>query len=126
MLTGNILMIVGGAAYQPSRKSEDKAYTLSLDPSVEVPSCLATICDFPRYVECPSMATFDGLPTICGGRDINADPETYHTECYQFNITRNSWGDPEEPFSYTSRTAVHTGKNSQSKTYEITLSLIIG
>ena len=49
MPTGNILMIVGGN----SGKSEDKAYALSLNPSVKIPSCLETICDFPHYVESP-------------------------------------------------------------------------
>ena len=103
-------MIVGGAA-RPSgapHKSEDKAYALSLNPSyVDIPSCLETICDYPHYVETPSMATFDGLPTVCGGRDINTDPDTYHRECYEFNVTENSWG---QPIGYKNFGNVHTGK----------------
>ena len=87
-------MVVGGGAGNPNpRKSEDKAYALSLNPpSVAIPSCLETICDFPHYVETPSMGIFDdGLPTVCGGRNVNDDPDTYHRECYKFNVTNNGW-----------------------------------
>ena len=85
-------MIVGGGSSNP-RKSEDKAYALSLNPSsVAIPSCLEAICDFPHYVETPSMGIFDdGLPTVCGGRNVNDDPDTYHRECYKFNVTNNGW-----------------------------------
>ena len=101
-------MIVGG--HSAPSKSEDKAYALSLNPSVDIPSCLETICDFHHYVESPLMATFDGLPTICGGRDASTNPRTYHTECYQLNITRNSWGDRAEPLGHKNFPNVHTGK----------------
>ena len=101
-------MIVGGQSYDSTTyKSEDKAYALSLNPSsVDIPSCLETICDFPHYVEGPSMAVFDGLPTVCGGRNINTDPDTYHTECYEFNVTENSWG---QPLGHKNIEGVHTG-----------------
>ena len=104
-------MIVGGANRNPY-KSEDKAYALSLSPSsVDIPSCLETLCDFPHYVECPSMALFDGMPTVCGGRNANSDPHIYHTECYQFNFTRNNWGDAAEPLGYKNFQGVHTGNS---------------
>ena len=103
-------MIVGGAA-RPSGgpyRSEDKAYALSLNPSlVAIPSCLETICDFPHYVETPSMGIFeDGLPTVCGGRNINNDPHVYHRECYKFNVTNNGW----EYSGSKNIQGVHTGK----------------
>ena len=106
--TGNILMIVGGRSHNP-RKTEDKAYALSLKPSsVDIPSCLETICDYPLYVEAPLMAIFeDGLPTICGGRDENSSPVTYHRECYKFNVTENGWGLPLGSKNFQ---GVHTGK----------------
>ena len=100
-------MIVGGAARNPS-KSEDKAYALSLNPSsVDIPSCLETICDFPHYVETPSMGIFeDGLPTVCGGRNVNTNPNTYHRECYKFNVTNNGW----QYSGSKNIEGVHTGK----------------
>ena len=104
-------MIVGGASQVPTRRSEDKVYALSLNPSsVDIPSCLETLCDFPHYTESPTGAIFNGLPTVCGGRDVGTEPDTYHTECYQFNFTRNSWGDPAEPLCYKNIKGVHTGK----------------
>ena len=101
-------MIVGGAVHEPTRKSEDKAYALSLNPSsVDIPSCLETICDFPHYVETPSMGIFeDGLPTVCGGRNINTNPHIYHRECYKFNVTNNGW----EYSGSKNIEGVHTGK----------------
>ena len=103
-------MIVGGRSSNPG-KTEDKAYTLSLTPSsADIPSCIETICDFPHYVEMSSFANFDGLPTVCGGRNTNDGENDYHTECYQFNFTRNSWGDPSEPLGYKNLKGAHTGK----------------
>ena len=79
-------MIVGGTS---NEKSEDKAYALSLSPSVDVPSCLESICDFPHYVQDGMAAIFDdGLPTVCGG--VSTDPLKFYTECYKFNFT-NAW-----------------------------------
>ena len=103
-------MIVGGATNDPSRKSEDKAYALSLRPSsVEVPSCLERICDFPHYIECPSMAIFDnGLPTVCGGRRHTGSAYVHYKECYQFNHTENGWG---LPIGSKDKQGVHTGKS---------------
>ena len=83
-------MIVGGQSNNPS-KTGDKAYALSLDRSVDVPSCLDTICDFPHYVRGAATAIFeDRLPTICGGRDENTDPIKVFKECYKYNFT-NAW-----------------------------------
>ena len=80
-------MIVGGQSDNPS-KTEDKAYALSLDRSVDVPSCLDRICDFPHYVRGASSAIFeDGLPTVCGGIDEN---NSAMKECYKYNFT-NAW-----------------------------------
>ena len=77
-------MIVGG---QSSEKYEDKAYAFSLSPSVDVPSCLESICDFPNYVRPSSAAVFDdGLPTVCGGVDTNS----MYNQCFKFNFT-NAW-----------------------------------
>ena len=87
-------MIVGGQSNNPSQgpsKTEDKAYALSLDRSVDVPSCLDRICDYPHYVRGASSAIFeDGLPTVCGGRYENTSPTTYYKECYKYNFT-NAW-----------------------------------
>ena len=78
-------MIVGGRS---AEKTEDKAYALSLHPSVDVPSCLTSICDFPNYVKGASMATFDdNLPVVCGGG--NYDTGTYYDQCYKFNLSNN-------------------------------------
>ena len=101
-------MIVGGGSAVPNRRSEDKSYVLPLDPSIDIPSCLETLCDFPHYIASPTGALFNGLPTVCGGRD--GATNTYHTECYQFNFTRNSWGDPAEPIGHKNILGVHTGK----------------
>ena len=81
-------MIVGG---QADDKVEDKAYAMSLSPTVDVPSCLESICDFPHYVQPTSAAIFDdGLPTVCGGRNSDTSPHTFYNECYKFNFT-NAW-----------------------------------
>ena len=101
-------MIVGGGSAVPNRRSEDKSYVLPLDPSIDIPSCLETLCDFPHYIASPTGALFNGLPTVCGGRD--GATNTYHTECYQFNFTRNSWGDPAEPLGHKKIGGIHTGK----------------
>ena len=83
-------MIVGGQSDNPD-KTEDKAYALSLDRSVGVPSCLDTICDFPHYVREATAGIFgDGLPTVCGGFDGNNSPATFFNECYKYNFT-NAW-----------------------------------
>ena len=104
-------MIVGGKSSNPAWKCENKAYALSLDTSsAEVPSCLNPLCDFPHYVHAPLMAIFDGFPTVCGGRNQNDGENNYYTECYQFNFTRNSWGDPAEPLSHKKIAGIHTGK----------------
>ena len=102
-------MVVGGRSWNPE-KTEDKGYALSLNPSsVDVPSCLETICDFPHYIESPSMGIFeDGLPTVCGGRgrNMNTVPHTYYNECFKFNFTNNAWefsGSKHFP-------GIHTGK----------------
>ena len=95
-------MIVGG---QSSEKSEDKTYALSLDPQVEVPSCLRNMCDFPRYFEGASAGIFeDGLPTVCGGR-TRGSPQVYHKDCFKFNFT-NAWEYSGSKSFFTS----HTGK----------------
>ena len=53
-------MIVGGQIHSETEdKTLDKAYALSLDPDVEVPSCLSSICDFPHYVQPASQAVFE-------------------------------------------------------------------
>ena len=85
-------MIVGGqTATGTESKTQDKAYALSLDPDVEVPSCLSSICDIPHYAQLPSGAVFeDKLPVICGGRDCNTNPCVYLKECYKFNFS-NAW-----------------------------------
>ena len=86
---GNILLIVGG---QSAEKTEDKAFALSLHPTVDVPSCLTSICDFPHYVRGPPMAVFDdNLPTVCGGRNQNNSPHTYYNQCFKLNLTNNGW-----------------------------------
>ena len=83
-------MIVGGQSSHPE-KTHDKAYALSLDRSVDVPSCLETICDFPHYVREASAGIFkDGLPTVCGGLDGNNNPATFFIKCYKYNFT-NAW-----------------------------------
>ena len=83
-------MVVGGQSDNPA-KTEDKAYALSLDRSVDVPSCLDTICDFPHYARGVSSGIFeDGLPTVCGGHDQNTGTNVQHTECYKYNFT-NAW-----------------------------------
>ena len=104
-------MIVGGKSYNPAGKSEHKAYALSLDSSsADIPSCLDSLCDFPHHVHAPLMAIFDGFPTVCGGRNQNDGENDYYTECYQFNFTRNSWGDPAEPLCHKKIAGIHTGK----------------
>ena len=87
LLVGNILMVVGGM--KDDEVNTDKAYAMSLDPSVSVPSCLmSTICDFPHYFRAATSAIFeDGLPAVCGGWHDRASPVTYFKECYKFNYT---------------------------------------
>ena len=81
-------MVVGGRSVD---KSEDKAYALTLNRWVDVPSCLSSICDFPHYFEAATTGMFeDGLPMICGGRNQKTDPFTYYKECYKYNFT-NAW-----------------------------------
>ena len=99
---GKILLIVGG---QSAEKTEDKAFALSLHPSVEVPSCMTSICDFPHYVRGTSTAVFDdNLPTVCGGR--NESPWTYYNQCFKLNLTNNGW----ELSGSKDIMRVHTGK----------------
>lgn len=104
-ILGNILLIVGG---QSAEKTEDKAYALSLDPSVEIPSCLRSISSFPYSVYSASTAIFDdGKPTICGGRiefPLNRT-KGYYEDCYKLNFT-NEW----EYSGFKNVLQVHTGK----------------
>ena len=72
-------------------KSQDKGYGLSLNPRVNVPACLESICDFPHYVSAMSTGIFqDGLPTVCGGSNLDTSPYTPFVDCYKFNFT-DAW-----------------------------------
>ena len=83
-------MIVGGQSDNPS-KTEDKAYALSLDSSINVPACLENICDFPHYVRHATTGIFeDGLPTVCGGYEGHYTSPAFFNECYKYNFT-NAW-----------------------------------
>ena len=85
---GNLLMIVGGRSAQGS---EDKGYVKRLDdPSRPLPHCLSSICDFEYYFEGAATAMFDGLPTICGGRNSKTSPHTYHKECWKFSFANGT------------------------------------
>ena len=85
-------MIVGGGVLEDGRwKSSDKAYGMSLNSRVKVPTCLESICDFPHYVYNPTTAIFqDGLPTVCGGSNLNTNPYTNYVECHKYNFT-DAW-----------------------------------
>lgn len=110
-------MIVGGRfdSFDDEGKLEsitsfDKGYTLSLDPTLEIPSCVENICDFPYYLSAPGTAIFeDGLPTVCGGVNFKTNPYTYHTECYKFSFA-NAWS-----LSGSMEHHTHYGKNSFKK-----------
>ena len=106
-------MIVGG---QSDEKDEDKVYALSLSPTVDVPSCLDSICDFPNYVQPTSTAILeDGLPTVCGGRNRNTNPWTYYRECFKFNFT-DAW----EYSGSKSFANIHSGgKQLSQKIYQM-------
>ena len=83
-------MIVGGRA--DGAISRDKVYALSLDPAIQVPTCLHTICDYPITVYGPRGALFDdNVPTFCSGINSN-DGHSVHNECYKYNYTSNLWG----------------------------------
>ena len=83
-------MIVGGRA--DGAISRDKVYALSLDPAIQVPTCLHTICDYPITVYSPRGALFDdNVPTFCSGINSN-DGHSVHNECYKYNYTSNLWG----------------------------------
>ena len=84
---GNILMVVGGHSATDGGTT-DKVYSLSLDPSRDVPPCLRHICDFPHVVDNPTTAIFqDGLPAVCGGwKNLNR----FYKQCYKFNFT-DAW-----------------------------------
>ena len=83
-------MVVGGKVLQDgSWKNSDKAYAISLNPSVEVPRCLQDMCDYEHYVTYPAMAVFqDGLPTVCGGLDYGSG--THFRNCYKYNFTNSA------------------------------------
>ena len=85
-------MIVGGKVLKDgSWKSSDKAYAMSLNPTVNVPRCLESMCDYDHYVTHPATAIFqDGLPTVCGGWDSGSN--TFYKDCHKYNFT-NAWDD---------------------------------
>ena len=99
---GNLLFIIGGR--QQNEVDSNKIDVLSLDPSVEVPSCLKNVSDFPVALNNPTTATFPspagfgpGLPTVCGGGSWPSNFESIQWpnyvraehKCYQLNLSDN-------------------------------------
>ena len=83
-------MVVGGE--KDGVIATDKGYIISLDDNVPIPSCIESLCDFPHYFYSATSGIFeDGLPTVCGGRNLDRPgPLEYYGECYKFNYT-NAW-----------------------------------